>query len=442
MLAQFLRTFLNGFKSLMLHKLRASLAMLGILIGVTAVIWLVALGEGVSYQAQQQIKDLGATNIIIKSVKPANVSSRSMGAFFIEYGITRDDFERVRAIPTVIRSVPMRDIHKEARFQDRTCDVRFIGCTSDYFEINHLSMERGRFITDRDGGADPDNVCVVGSETAKVLFPFEDPLGRTVKIDNDFYVVIGLTASRLPSAAIGGSLEGHDYNTDIYIPLATFRARIGDQVFTAKAGGREGEIIQLNQITVTVAHIDQVEQTADLIKTQLEHFHKTPEYAVIVPKELLRQAEMLQMMFNALLVVISGISLVVGGIGIMNIMLATVTERTREIGIRRALGAKRRDIIAQFLAETVVLTGTGGVLGMACGYLCSPVTEVVRWILREWFSDVWKSLPLYLQALEPMFTAWSFFVAFGISVVVGVAFGVYPASRAAMMDPIEALRHE
>ena len=441
MLAQFLRTFLNGFKSLMLHKLRASLAMLGILIGVTAVIWLVALGEGVSYQAQQQIKDLGATNIIIKSVKPASVAASSKGSFFIEYGITRDDFERIRTIPTVIRSVPMRDIYKEARFSNRTCDIRFIGCTSDYFFINHLTMERGRFITDRDG-IDRDNVCVVGNETAKHLFPYEDPIGRAVRIDNDFYVVIGLTASRLPSAAIGGSLEGRDYNTDIYIPLPTFRARIGDQVFTAKAGGREGEIIQLNQITVTVADIDQVEQTADLIKTQLERFHKNPEYAVIVPKELLRQAEMLQMMFNALLVVISGISLVVGGIGIMNIMLATVTERTREIGIRRALGAKRSDIISQFLAETVVLTGTGGVLGMACGYLCSPVTEVVRWMLREWFRDVWKSLPPYLQALEPMFAAWSFFVAFGISVGVGVAFGLYPARRAAMMDPIEALRHE
>ncbi len=432
---------LNGFKSLMLHKLRAGLAMLGILIGVTAVIWLVALGEGVSYQAQQQIKELGATNIIVKSVKPASVAPRSAGAFFLEYGITRDDFERIRMIPTIIRSVPLRDISKEARFQDRKCDVRFIGCTSDYFEINHLTMERGRFITDRDG-LDRDNVCVIGSETAKVLFPYEDPIGRAVKIDNDFYVIIGLTASRLPSAAIGGSLEGRDYNTDVYIPLPTFRARIGDQVFTAKAGGREGEIIQLNQITVTVEHIDQVEQTADLIKTQLEHFHKTPEYAVVVPKELLRQAEMLRMMFNVLLVVIAGISLIVGGIGIMNIMLATVTERTREIGIRRALGAKRRDVILQFLAETIVLTGTGGALGLACGYLCRPATEGVRWLLREFFQDVWKSLPQHIQLLEPMFATWSFVVAFGISVGVGVLFGLYPARRAAMMDPIEALRHE
>ena len=441
MLSSFLRTILNGFKSLMLHKLRASLAMLGILIGVTAVIWLVALGEGVSYQAQQQIKELGATNIIVKSIKPVGGSAQSKSTRFIEYGITRDDFERIRMIPTIVKSVPMRDIAREARFQDRKCDARFIGCTADYFDINHLTMERGRFLTDRDG-SDRDNVCVLGAETAKQLFPYEDPIGRAVKIENDFYVIIGQTASRLPSAAIGGSLEGRDYNADIYLPLPTFRVRIGDQVMTAKTGSFEGEIVQLNQITVTVENIDQVEQTADVIKTLLERFHKVPEYAVVVPKELLRQAEMLRMMFNALLVVIAGISLVVGGIGIMNIMLATVTERTREIGIRRALGAKRSDIISQFLAETIVLTGTGGALGMACGWLCSPVTGGVRWMLKNWFTDVWKSLPQHLQALEPMFAAWSFIVAFGISVGVGVAFGLYPARRAAMMDPIEALRHE
>ncbi len=425
----------------MLHKLRASLAMLGILIGVTAVIWLVALGEGVSYQAQQQIKELGATNIIIKSVKSAGGSKGTAGSFFVEYGLTRDDYDRIQSIPTVKLKVPMRDTPKEARFLDRKCDVRFMGCTPDYFELNHLAMDRGRFITDRDG-AERHNFCVIGSEAAAQLFPYEDPIGRSVKIDNDFYVIVGQTANRLPSAAIGSSLEGRDYNTDIYIPLATFRARIGDQVLIARAGAREGEIVQLNQITVGVEKIEQVEQTADLIKALLEKYHKVPDYAVIVPKELLRQAEMLRMMFNALLVVIAGISLIVGGIGIMNIMLATVTERTREIGIRRALGAKRRDIINQFLAETVVLTGTGGVLGMACGYLCRPATYGLRWMLQRFFPDVWKSLPQHLQAMEPMFALWSFFVAFGISVGVGVLFGIYPARRAAMMDPIEALRHE
>ena len=440
MFGNFGRTIASGFKSLLLHKLRASLAMLGILIGVTAVIWLVALGEGVSYQAQQQIKELGATNVIIKSVKSLSKSA-SADNWFVEYGVTRDDYARIQMIPTVIRSVPMREYAKEGWHGEHSCEVRRLGCTPDYYEINHLHVERGRFLEDRDL-SDRDNICVLAADAAEKLFQVEDPLGKAIKIDSDFYTVIGLTANRLPSASIGGSLEGRNYNFDMYIPISTFRARIGDQIMTRKAGGREGEIVQLNQITVTVDHIENVEATAEVIKSLLEKYHKNADYAVVVPKELLRQAEMLRMMFNSLLVVIAGISLLVGGIGIMNIMLATVTERTREIGIRRALGAKRRDVIQQFLAETVVLTGTGGVLGMACGYLCRPATDGIRWVLQHWFADVWKTLPQHLQVLEPMFATWSFVVAFGISVGVGVLFGLYPACRAAMMDPIEALRHE
>src|SRR5207249_12002200 len=174
----------------------------------------------------------------------------------------------------------------------------------------------------------------------------------------------------------------------------------------------------------------------------MERNHKKKDYDIIVPLELLKRAERTKEIFNIVLGSIAAISLIVGGIGIMNIMLASVTERTRELGIRRALGAKRRDIISQFLAETIVLTGTGGAFGMACGYLCRPATAGMRWLLREFFSDVWNSLPQHLQALEPMFAAWSFLVAFGISVGVGVLFGLYPACRAALMDPIEALRHE
>lgn len=446
-MARLLRTLRLGFKSLLLHKLRSGLAMLGILIGVTAVIWLVALGEGVSYQAQEQIKQLGATNIIIKSVKPPQSSSQSGSrSLVVEYGLKRDDFDRiVETIPTILRAVPMREIRSEVRTGRRRADVQFLGCTPEYFEINHLTMARGRFLTDRDMAL-RDNVAVIADETAKQLFPYEDPIGKNIQVtvnrNVDLYVIVGQTESRTPSAAIGGSLAGRVYNLDVYIPISTFHWRIGDKVITALSGSLEGHLVEVDQITVTVSDISQVEETADVIETLLEKFHKNRDYSITVPQELLRQAEMLRMMFNVLLVLIAGISLMVGGIGIMNIMLATVTERTREIGVRRAMGATRRDIIVQFLAETTVLSGLGGSLGVLFGFLCEPAVKEVRDAVEKYLPEVWSSLPPSIQALEARIAPWSIIVAFGISVFVGIVFGLYPARRAAMMDPIEALRHE
>jgi putative ABC transport system permease protein len=431
-----------GFSSLLLHKLRSTLAVLGILIGVTAVIWLVALGEGVSHQAQQQIKDLGATNIIVRSVKPPQESSRTGSSIFIEYGLLRADFDRIVSnIPTILAAVPMREIRREIRNADRVADAKLVGCTPEYQALNLLQLDRGRFLSDRDV-VGRDNVAVLAHKTAEILFPYEDPIGRTVQIGTDFYLVVGQTAQRTPSAAIGGSLEAREYDLDIYIPLSTFRSRIGDTVLTARSGSREGEIVQLSQITVTVEELDEVDATADVIRTLLEKYHKNPDFAVVVPKELLRQAEMLRALFNVLLVLIAGISLLVGGIGIMNIMLATVTERTREIGIRRALGATQRDITQQFLTETVVLSGVGGLLGILFGFLCRPAVWGLRALLEQFLPNVMAALPENIHRLEPRIAPWSITVALAISMAVGMVFGLYPARRAAQMDPIEALRHE
>jgi putative ABC transport system permease protein len=437
-----LKTLRLGLSSLMLHKLRSGLAVLGILIGVTAVIWLVAMGEAVSYQAQQQIKDLGATNIIVRSVKPPQESSRAGSGMFIEYGLLRADFDRITSnIPTILAAVPMREIRREIRNGDRVVDAKLVGCTPEYQALNLLQLDRGRFLTDRDL-AGTDNVAVLAHKTAEILFPYEDPIGRTVQIGTDFYLVVGQTAQRTPSAAIGGSLEAREYDLDVYIPLSTLRSRIGDMVLTARSGSREGEVVQLSQITVTVEDLAEVDATADVIRALLEQYHKTPDFAVVVPKELLRQAEMMRTLFNVLLVLIAGISLLVGGIGIMNIMLATVTERTREIGIRRALGATQHDITRQFLTETVVLSGIGGLLGILFGFLCRPAVWGVRVLLADLLPDVMALLPENIQRLEPRIAPWSIVVALVISMAVGMVFGLYPARRAAQMDPIEALRHE
>jgi len=202
------------------------------------------------------------------------------------------------------------------------------------------------------------------------------------------------------------------------------------------------EEVWVNQVTVTVQDIEQVEAVAAVIEDLFNRYHTAEDFSLTVPKELLRQAETLRAMFNVLLVLIAGISLIVGGIGIMNIMLATVTERTREIGVRRALGARRNDIISQFLAETMVLTGLGGILGVLAGFLCTPAVSGVRWFIQKFMQDMWQSLPLSIQEMNPIIAPWSVLAAFLISVSVGVIFGIYPARRASMMDPIEALRHE
>ncbi len=189
-----------GIGSLMLHKLRSALAVLGILIGVTAVIWLVAMGEGVSYQAQQQIKDLGATSIIVRGIKPPQERTRNKDNFFLSYGLLRDDYDRIRTnVPAVRQVVPMREVSKEVCNRDHIVDAKLIGCTPEYLAINHLRVERGRDLTDNDQMR-CDNVAVLAHAVAAVLFPIEDPIGRAVRIDSDFYVVVGVMAERTAAA--------------------------------------------------------------------------------------------------------------------------------------------------------------------------------------------------------------------------------------------------
>ena len=431
-----LRTFQLAFKSLTLQKMRAALATLGIFIGTTTVIWLVAMGEGVSYQAQQQIKDLGATNIIVRSVHRKTGNETTDNSKVKTYGLLRDDYKRIVSnIPSVGRIVPMRELNFELRQGDHSAEVKLVGCSEEYMELNKLGIGRGRWLNSLDQG---EKVVVLGDQTAQKLFPFQNPIGQAIWVGNEFYTVIGQTQARSASAAIGGSIDSRDYNLDAYIPLETLKRRVGDLVMKRIGGDFQGEWVELSQITVTVENVEDVDETSEIITSLLKKYHETEDYAVVVPKELLRQAERTRAMFNVLLVVIAGISLVVGGIGIMNIMLATVTERTREIGIRRALGAKREHIIKQFMVETIVLTGTGGLLGVGFGLMCGPLFRSLRHLISITSPDM---LPPIAMSLEPRIAPWSIVLSLCISIGVGVIFGVYPARKAAYLDPIEALRH-
>jgi putative ABC transport system permease protein len=236
--------------------------------------------------------------------------------------------------------------------------------------------------------------------------------------------VVGILKQQSSGNARAGQIGADNLNEDLYIPISAGRSRFGELQRIVSAGSRSYERNQLSEIAIAVDSEEVVPQTAEMVRKLLETQHKDDhEYEVIVPLELLQQAEHEKQIWNIVLGSIAGISLLVGGIGIMNIMLATVTERTREIGIRRAIGAKRADIVRQFLVETVVLSTTGGLIGIFLG------------ISIPWAVTYFASIPTITSA-------WSIVVAFGISVLTGVIFGVYPARKAALMNPIEALRHQ
>jgi putative ABC transport system permease protein len=426
---QFLSIVRLGIKSLLLHKLRSALTMLGIIFGVCSVIAMLAIGEGASFEAQEAIKKLGSSNIILRSVKPAEAQNAQSGGgsrgMQLKYGLTYQDADRLLAtIPGVVRVLPMRIIRENVRFGRTESPCQVIGTYPSYPSVAGASVVRGRFLTHIDD-LHQNNICVITTGLARRLFPAQDPLDHSIKVDAFYYRVVGIVQERSQpeQRSQSGQMEGQPLDNNIYIPLSTSRSRFGDILIRRSAGSFEAEEVQLHQITVQMRDTDAVETADAQIKTLLSRFHDQNDYEIIVPLQLLRQAEQTKRIFNIVLGSIAAISLLVGGIGIMNIMLANVTERTREIGVRRALGAKRRDITRQFLVETVVLSVGGGLIGVVVGVITPLVVS-------------------QLTDMKTIITLWSVVIAFGISGAIGILFGLYPARAAARLDPIDALRHE
>ncbi|MCB1086408.1 MAG: ABC transporter permease, partial [Verrucomicrobiae bacterium] len=382
-------------------------------------------------------------NIILQSIKPTNdaTAGEEQRSLILSYGLTHRDLEQIRStVPGVEVVVPARRIKDYVWNVSVSVDAEILGTVTWYPEMRGRRVKQGRFFTELEM-KDRTNVCVLSEELAHKLFPLSSPIGKEVRLQKGYFRVVGILQARAISAdaAVGGGAsggadakgvgaqgpgaDGNESGMEMLIPLTTLVERFGEVLMKYRSGSFEAEKVDFHEVTVKIDEAKKVMSSAEAIRHILERNHKNLDYRMVVPLELLRRAERTKQIFNIVLGSIAAISLIVGGIGIMNIMLATVTERTREIGIRRALGAKRRDIVSQFLIETVLLSGAGGLIGVAVGL----------------------AIPLIITHFASMLTIvefWSPAMAFTISVVIGVVFGIYPAFRAAGMNPVEALRHE
>jgi putative ABC transport system permease protein len=433
-----IETFILGLKNLRLHKLRSLLTALGIIIGVFAVIIMVAIGEGTKQAALEQLNQLGATNILVRSVEPpesAELSSRQQRV--LSYGVTRSDYTRLKGLEGFKNIVRVRDtrakvIRKSAQFPTANA----IGTEPSLFEMINLRSERGSLFTQTQYER-ADAVCVLGATVAKQLFPYQDPIGETVQIGSrPFSGVIMLTVvgvlepTGLRAGSEGASMVKLDPDQAVYFPYTLAKSVFGDSIIRQQGGSFERKNIELTEIWLQTHSTESVERLASVAENLMRIGHGGKvDFEVKAPIQILRNAQRTARMFNFILGTIASFALIVGGIGIMNIMLATVTERTKEIGIRRALGAKRRHITLQFLIETTVISLSGGLIGILTGV---GGAKILPWIVKR----------LSNQDYPTSIADWSVIGSFVVSGLIGIGFGLYPAVMAARMNPIEALRHE
>jgi putative ABC transport system permease protein len=412
----FLPELTLGFDNLRAHKLRSLLTMLGMIFGVAAVVAMLSIGAGAQQEVMAFIEQLGVRNLIVEAREAASweqlqqVRKISPGLTFQDYRVIQANLTNVTAATPRKRFTPAKLM---PRPQGDTPSV--YGVTPGYVSIANLSVVSGRFFDDAETEAGA-ALAVLGEGAAASIFGIDDPIGRYVKVNDQWFQVIGVAGPQLTVQTDVAGLPAQDRNNLIYVPLyaAIFRLEDGQSQYKDEIDG----------IYLQLRSSDEIPAGAALLRGLLNVSHgEAKDFTIVSPAELLAEQRRTQRIFEMVMVAIASISLLVGGIGIMNIMLASVMERTREIGVRRAIGAKRRDVIRQFLIETTIISLAGGVLGVIVGVGLSQLIG-------------------YFAGWSTIVTTTSILLAFFVSVAIGLVFGLYPAVRAASLDPVKALHYE
>ena len=428
--------FRVSFEALSAHKLRTFLTMLGVIIGVAAVVSMLSIGEGAKQEALEQISILGINNIIVNAKKPVTDENSNI-SLQRSTGLSMADADNIAQFKELVSNVVPQRYEPIAvvSYFSQEAPVRVVATTPNFMQSSSVDVEYGRFINERDMD-DFSQVCVLGAKAKRGLFAFDNPIGKSIRIgDLDFTVVGVMTDKYIGRGKVEG-LQLKNLNEDVYIPLTTAQKKLpreAQQSFggtviiiggSFSSGEKEYNTPELDQLTISVSDLEYVPAVSKLVERILQRRHNNvDDYDIVVPESLLRQSQKTQQIFNIVMGAIAGLSLLVGGIGIMNIMLASVLERTREIGVRRAVGAKRLDIMRQFLIEAITICMIGCTIGILLGLVISKgITFYAGW--------------------PTIVSITSIVLAVTVSTAVGVIFGMLPARKAAQLDVIESLRYE
>ncbi|NNF34697.1 MAG: FtsX-like permease family protein [Saprospiraceae bacterium] len=437
MLEKFNTNFILAMEAIGQNKLRSLLTALGIIFGVFAVIAMMAIGNGAEKSILDQLEIIGTNNIIIEAIPPTDQGTEEEGEESASNeekkkftpGLTKRDAESIAKLLSNEESIAI-EIGKDSKiiYGKNTLNTKIIGTNNDFFKINSLDLYEGNFFNSlqEEKGI---NVCILGSNISKKLFLGKSPLGQYVKVDHVIYKVIGTLKSRVISAEAYKNLGISNRGNQVFIPYKTFKLRIEDKSSINERdilSGRQRRNIenyhQLDKIVVKVNEASEVQASGAVIDKLLTRTHnQQSDFKIEIPELLIKQQQDTQETLNFVFAIIAGISLLVGGIGIMNIMLASVMERISEIGLRRAIGATEGDIIFQFLLEAVAISLIGGLLGIILG------------VVGAHFIGRYADIPTVISG-------WSIILSFGIAASIGIIFGLAPAKKAAEQDPITALR--